>query len=1248
MTKWMCGLVALVSLVFVPQAFGAYTSVGSFADQAPDGDFVHQQRIAVNRTAEKLYLADTVGDQVRVFAAASTASVEGTPIGTGVLNDPLGIAVDQQTGDVYVSDDDDVVKFDSSGVLDPTFVSPGVTGALAFDQVADELLVADGGVVRRYSPTGAAGATFNGSNGSTAFAGLQDIAVDSTGDVLVVDSTGDPALGTGASRVERFSATGAYEATFGPVYGAATVTVEPGSDRVIVSGNQDAIGRAASATIDIFDPATPATPTESPISTSQYSTIRGMAVDGANRLYVSSDLGIFPSAPAIYGNINVQAFEVAPEVAVGASTGVTTEAATLHGTVNPHAGGISTSYRYEISSDDGASWTPIDPDGDGDEDAGSGTASVAVSETVTGLMPSTTYRVRLVAVRGAVTVTSAEATLRTIDIAPDVSDVRAAAASSTIRVSAKINPNRGATTYVVEYGPTTAYGRSFPVTPATIDPGSDPVYVTKTIAGLTPSTSYHLRVVATNSGGVTASPDKQVTTIAAPKPEPEVTDTCPNAAERATQGSSFLPECRAYEQISPVEKNGGAVSVGTSLRARPDGDGALIGSTTALPGAPGRPGLSFYRSLRSADGWLSRSVDPPIYNTNNHLHAQATLAYSRDMSSYVVMSRRALAPGAVAGRGNLYRYDVDTGTYEFIANGPDNSNVLDTDLFFDLTGPFASIIEADDALRHVVITTDAPLTADAAPGVNNVYEWTQGEGLRVVNRLPDGTVNPSGGTYGTVGKSRPNIMSRDGTRLFLSMNGALYMARGEQPLQLLSASRRAGDDPTHPVPASFANATPDGTFVFFFSTAPLLDEAIVDAGRGDLYRLNTRTGELVLVTGPGDHRSGEDVFFDANEAGDRVYFNSSRKLVPAAAEGANNLYEWHDGQVHLIYSAGTYGDGFGVAVHVSPSGRFAAFETGAPVTGYDSTNQPSCAGIEPLTGIAILPVCSEVYVYDAVTQSVACASCDPTGTSNGSSTIYTTAGFETFSYTEVRTVLDDGRVFFDTANALNSRDINGKRDVYEWHDGALRLISPGTAGTVAQLADVTSDGRDVLFTTSERLVGQDRDDSRDMYTARVGGGLASQRGAPDPHPCDGDACQARGETEPAPERVGSDRSAQTGGSPIVERVRVAVVMSAAQRRRLARTGRGSLSVTVNRAGRVEAVATATIKHVRRTVASGHVVAKRAQSVSVPLQISAAGRAELKRARRLSVTVAVRFGGVTKSLTIRLTAASVKATRATIR
>src|ERR1700754_3544415 len=61
-------------------------------------------------------------------------------------------------------------------------------------------------------------------------------------------------------------------------------------------------------------------------------------------------------------------------------------------------------------------------------------------------------------------------------------------------------------------------------------------------------------------------------------------DACPNAAVRAQQGSGFLPDCRAYERVSPAEKAGGDVCITSTLfpfNASPAGDAAQFQSTRA-------------------------------------------------------------------------------------------------------------------------------------------------------------------------------------------------------------------------------------------------------------------------------------------------------------------------------------------------------------------------------------------------------------------------------------------------------------------------------------------------------------------------------------------------------------------------------------------------------------------------------------------------------------------------------------------
>jgi hypothetical protein len=83
-------------------------------------------------------------------------------------------------------------------------------------------------------------------------------------------------------------------------------------------------------------------------------------------------------------------------------------------------------------------------------------------------------------------------------------------------LSGSVGPNGAPTTYSFEYGPTTAYGSSSPASGA--GNGTSTVSAGATVSGLTPTTTYHYRVVATNAAGVVAGNDRTFTTAAAPTP----------------------------------------------------------------------------------------------------------------------------------------------------------------------------------------------------------------------------------------------------------------------------------------------------------------------------------------------------------------------------------------------------------------------------------------------------------------------------------------------------------------------------------------------------------------------------------------------------------------------------------------------------------------------------------------------------------------------------------------------------------
>jgi hypothetical protein len=103
----------------------------------------------------------------------------------------------------------------------------------------------------------------------------------------------------------------------------------------------------------------------------------------------------------------------------------------------------------------------------------------------------------------------------------DKPEIKSTSASDITATSAvlhtTIRPRDLETTYLFEYGPTKAYGAQTPE--ASAGSGHTDVSLFAVATGLEPETTYHFRVVASNSKGVVHGPDKTFVTPAAP-PDP--------------------------------------------------------------------------------------------------------------------------------------------------------------------------------------------------------------------------------------------------------------------------------------------------------------------------------------------------------------------------------------------------------------------------------------------------------------------------------------------------------------------------------------------------------------------------------------------------------------------------------------------------------------------------------------------------------------------------------------------------------
>jgi hypothetical protein len=382
----------------------------------------------------------------------------------------------------------------------------------------------------------------------------------------------------------------------------------------------------------------------------------------------------------------------------------------------------------------------------------------------------------------------------------------------------------------------------------------------------------------------------------------------------------------------------------------------------------------------------------------------------------------------------------------------------------------------------------------------------------------------------------------------------------ECPYMLLSPARlymRVNNTLTYDVSrgeeVNYVGMTKDASKVFFTTTKPLDPIADLDTSR-DLYVWEEQGDKLTLISQEGALGNTDactatwtqkcgvqplspkamqfSEFFDlrafvpgiddvlANESGD-IYFYSPEDLVAGqvGADGERNLYLYRDGQIHFVttFQPGTQIE----RITISQNGSNAAFMTKSTLTGYDAKNTKT------------------VYSYNAGTNALRCASCNPAGTPPVGDTV---------SVAEAGPFMaNDGRTFFATKESLVPQDTNGLRDIYEYVDGRAQLISTGTGDREStgglevisiffgnlqtSLEAVSRDGTDVYFSTFESLVPEDKNGSfLKIYDARTGGGFASD---PDLAPCAAaDECHGTGTQAPAPARIATGVGlGQTGNLP---------------------------------------------------------------------------------------------------------------------
>jgi hypothetical protein len=198
-----------------------------------------------------------------------------------------------------------------------------------------------------------------------------------------------------------------------------------------------------------------------------------------------------------------------PSVKTGSASSITATSAVVSGTVNPRNRGSSTWFEYGTSTSYGAN-TAV-------QDAGFGTTDKPFSATLASLRPGTTYHFRIVGKSDAGTVFGSDASFKTSAVPAVVTGPLSSIGADRVTFNGTVNPNGRSTAFFFQIGATTHY--SARTATVRVGSGTSPVPVTATITGLGPATTYHYRLVAYNSAGVTRGPDATFQTLGPPTEE---------------------------------------------------------------------------------------------------------------------------------------------------------------------------------------------------------------------------------------------------------------------------------------------------------------------------------------------------------------------------------------------------------------------------------------------------------------------------------------------------------------------------------------------------------------------------------------------------------------------------------------------------------------------------------------------------------------------------------------------------------
>ena len=795
-----------------------------------------------------------------------------------------------------------------------------------------------------------------------------------------------------------------------------------------------------------------------------------------------------------------------------------------------------------------------------------------VTAEAQGLEPNEAYTFCLVATNASNEASvSNEITVQTERQAPSISEIGVTNLTSTeATIGAEVYPHGEVTTYRVEYGLSNAYGSSTPEASISAQYGS--AGIQSHLTSLAPSNEYHYRIVTTNSTGSDQSPDNTFTTDETAAVDG---DGLPDnrAYEMVTPPEN--DDANVYVPLALEGGNSVGIQTPFLFQVATDGSAVAYEGDATSGGGLGEGGIgrgNQFLAKRSASGsWMTNSIQPAGLFSTRYQGMSSNLSIGiLNSGTLAEPDNLPLSPEALGGGYDvLYAHATNENVYRplFTNAVPPNRPARTTDGFGNngnfpkATGvqsyqpAFAGgstdfkdlLFEVNDALLNGTGPLEVELESDVKNEIsqneneNYLYDST-GNILSLVDVAPEGQVVPDatfgGPSLGNPKDNSPNFggaISSDGSRVYWSSleSGVrptgIYLRENPMEPQSPVVNGRcsvSGDACTVQVSdgdeAQYWASAANGRYAFYTENEVLYrSDAEQEADNGQLLR--------EALTGPG---SGVLGVLGVSEDGKSAYFVAKGILAGASSEGTMPV----EGEPNLYLSRAN-----GPLIYVGTLSEEDGSEV-QPFSGIGGLSSPEYgygdwqAGLDRRTsrvtgngdnivfmsnrplGVVGYPHgypnagAEEVYIYDAGSNSLFCASCG--STKEGAS------GYLPITWNDLsipQWTSDNGdRVFFDSEASLVPQDTNGKQDVYEWeregtgtcttgtgvNGGCVFLLSGGAGESDSWLIGASENGNDVFLVTRAQLVPGDQNEAFDLYDVRVGGVKPVT-----PPQCTGSGCQ---------------------------------------------------------------------------------------------------------------------------------------------